>query len=180
MKNIILLFIISFFVGCTEKKETPEEIHNKEIKSLLKFGDNDNEVILISKPTDIEEYCIEVLKKDTINFTSFEIQQILEQIEKPIISDWSVFNFDNVKILDYKVWLDLFRGDLEKGWKVFQKEYGSRYLEISSPIFLKKYSYCLVFSHSHCGSNCGGGSFILYKKINGKWEMSKQYCNFMS
>ena len=141
MKNIILLFIISFFVGCTEKEETQEEILNREIKSLFKFEDNDGEVILISKPAEIYEHCLEGLKNDTLNFNSFEIQQILGQIKKPVISDWSVFNFENVKILDHKVWVDIFKGNLENGWKVFQKKYGSRYLAISSPIFLKNYSY---------------------------------------
>ncbi len=179
MKTFFIVPFFLIFINC-ERKETSQEIFNKGVKSLFKFEENDEEIILISKPAEIYGHCLEIVMNDTLTFNKSEIEQIYNQIENSVIKEWTDSSFENVKILDYDDWYDIFKGNLDKAWEHYHKKYGDSYLEISSPIFFNNYNYCLIFSAGRCGSLCGGGSFRLYKKTNGEWKEEKVYCNFIS
>lgn len=61
-------------------------------------------------------------------------------------------------------------------WKQFQKEYGDKCIQtFSVPFFNKNKTVCLVQNSMSCGPLYGGGSTLIYKKVNGKWVVLKTY-----
>jgi|GEM_PF-3326271 len=60
------------------------------------------------------------------------------------------------------------KGLIEKSQKQF-----IAYYKLSSPIFLRDDNYCLFYYGTGCINTidwgCGGGTFMVYKKVNGNW-----------
>lgn len=177
-KNIFIILLI-VLVGCT-KKETPQEIYDREVKLLFNFDEYNDEILISSQPIQIDQSCVETIKTNSLNFSKSDLSEILKDLEQPLITKWSDSYFKNGKVLDKEKIRTIFKGNLDDGWADFHKEYGNSYLELSAPIFFNKYSCCLVFGAAHCGSLCGGGELILYQKNNDKWEIIKRYCNYVN
>jgi hypothetical protein len=92
---------------------------------------------------------------------------------------------DQLKILSETVIIEGFKTKpklpynpvvLEEDWAGFFEKFSgvSSIVEISVPGYSKDGKYAVIYLQSVCGSVCGGGSFIQYKKINGKWVYDKR------
>jgi hypothetical protein len=46
----------------------------------------------------------------------------------------------------------------------------SSIFSFTTPVFLRENSLCFFYYSVACGQLCGEGKFVVYRKINGKWE----------
>jgi len=56
----------------------------------------------------------------------------------------------------------------------------SRLITFSNVGFNNQHDQALVYMTQACGGLCGGGGYVLLKKVNGKWEISKELGLFVS
>lgn len=66
-------------------------------------------------------------------------------------------------------------------WKQFRKKYEDKCIQtFSVPFFNKNKTLCIVQNSMSCGSLYGGGSTSIYKKVNGKWVVSRTFDQWVS
>lgn len=56
-----------------------------------------------------------------------------------------------------------------RGWLYFNEHYGARLYTFSNPIFIRNRSLCIFYAGYTCGSRCGEGKLMIYKKQNDTW-----------
>lgn len=160
-------------------KENQEEKVFSFIKQIHQTELADSNFILVDEPFVFDDInCLGDLWNDSSFYTKEDIELINEKI-RPSSFIWSSDMFGGVRIVTKNSICEIFN-DKRKGWSHFQKDIGKGYYTFSLPIFLKKNKYCLFYSDYHCGYECGGGHFKLYRNEKGKWTEVKTYCQWIS
>ena len=129
---------------------------------------------------------IAVLIEDTTQilsdklFTSRDISAFRNQIKTISNKKWDRSSIQSLYVLQ-KIELDeLFAHDISQGWNAFHQNYGQGFIMCSFPIFNSDKKMCIVEINYFCGSKCGGGSVTLFKKIEKKWVVIKNYAEWVS
>lgn len=123
--------------------------------------------------------CLPQLADDTMNFTPAEIKLIEQRLKSPIIKKWTPSLLSNIHIVSADTIRSIFKTP-GKGWDYFHERFGGAINSFSEPIFFRNNSYCLFYSDYACGSLCGQGYVMLYRKENNKWVLVRSYCGWIS
>lgn len=153
----------------------------KAFMSFLRKEPNGNQSTLVSDiPTKIKKTdCIYWLLQDSANFTADEMAYFKSPVEPDAIKQWNSSLIPMSTFISEDSITAVFK-DYKKNWPYFYKHFGSGFSKFSSPIFLRNYTYCLIYTSHHCGGLCGEGMLTLYIKEDGKWTRVKDYCRWVS
>lgn len=109
---------------------------------------------------------------DTI-FSQKDKDCFVEQLKALNHFKWSMRQINHAKGISNRALSRLYRK--KSHWDAFQKKHSESIVGYSMPLFTREKSMALVYRATYCGSLCGGGALMLYKKILGKWMYVKDY-----
>lgn len=120
---------------------------------------------------------IEQIPSDSLVLTEKERVYINTEIDKmsgqawkkDLLPNFTFITTDTLNQISAKRTLD--------SWKFFL---GKRIYSFGVPIFLRNDTYCFFYSGYGCGGECGGGNFVIYKKVKGKWQSWLKLSGWMS
>ncbi|GGE71325.1 hypothetical protein EV200_1166 [Pedobacter psychrotolerans] len=162
MKAIfILLLILCFFKVKGQNKDSEQFINNfyKGNDTIVYFQIIDKFTL-----TQLEK----IVLKDSLSgifedydkkfsLTRSERSQIKQELDQMQKYHWSSKLFN--KIQGIAVDPDSINKNLGQ----------NKIVTFSKPIFIREKTYCLFYNGYSCGSRCGQGRFILYKRMHKKW-----------
>lgn len=178
MKKLIIFIYLFIFIACSVKKdsaninvETYENNTRNFLKSLNFAG---MPILLIDKPATIDDK--DMCDLDQIK-TPRLIPKNISKIKSDLVSSimikkWSNSYFPNATIID--------ANDINN---ILAERFDAKvepqicYI-ISRPVFLRDYSYCIIYIEQKWSSIGGGGALYLYKKSSAnKWIRIETYCH---
>jgi hypothetical protein len=185
MKKTLVLILLISLLACKEKNTlgsnlvTDIEVYNV-IDFIIKneFHIKGSEKSYISEEFPIPlpnvqyfgiDELTEIFSKKDIEFMKLQLDQSYAfRINERLIKVGKIISFDSLGLL-YK---ENERSD--KFWKRFEKKYKAhKFYGVSLPIFSVDLKTVMVSYGNHCGSLCGSGQTVIYKKKNGKWKQIK-------
>lgn len=185
MKKIFYLILILHFVSCKQNsKDNKNLVPNDEVYGIINYilkndlQEKDSKYNYLSEEFPLENpnnqyFGIEemdtIFSKKDIEFMKLQMDNRYHfRIENSLIQDRTVISFDSLN----KLFKENERS--EKFWERFEKKYkAKKFSAISLPIFSVDYKTVLISFGNHCGSLCGSGKTVIYKKVNGKWKQIK-------
>lgn len=196
MKTVLSLLVIPCFLACAQsssginKESKPltkeQEDSSKYITESLKFIKSvipgfldSSQYLLQDEPASLNVIdCFNEFKADTSTFSKEDLKVIQQAYERPLIKRWTPEMFPRTSFVKKTTIDSIFeKGD---GWEYFYNHIGAGFNTFSAPIFLRDYSWCLIYTSDHCGWLCASGRLELYSKKAGKWEVVKSWCNWIS
>ncbi len=156
----------------------------KETKVFMAFiskePDGNQSVLVSDIPTKIKKTdCVYWLLQDSSNFTAEEMAYFKSPLEPDLIKQWNSSLIPMSRFISEDSISAVFK-DHNKNWPYFYKHFGSGFSKYSAPIFIRNYTYCLIYTSHHCGGLCGEGMLTLFIKEDGKWKRVKDYCRWIS
>lgn len=100
--------------------------------------------------------------------TPQERSYIQRELDQQAEVSWRSQLFKNGKLLTQTT-LDSIYRDPARGESYFRGHYGSTRYSFSNPIFIRDCSICIFYSGYICGSRCGKGKLMIYKKKDTTW-----------
>ena len=188
MKKIVLIFFIIINISCnnknlSEKVDNNHMVSDKEIYTFLyvvlekqpkSINKCNNEDVL-----DFIEHNNELKKMFSVKDLAFINKQIENEEKFEINSEYLTnYNIISEKTIDKK-FSD--SKNMISFWEEFEKEYGTQsYFSLSLPIFsLDKKTVIICTEVLHKGGFGASGTQV-YRKINGKWKLYKNYSSSIS
>jgi len=200
MKKLLVLIIFLVFISCKKESINNEEELNKSvitekltyevINSLMKniLEENQKQNIYVvcenfpkEKDGEMNDY-MGISKMDSL-FSSEDVKFIIEQnktskhflLKKELLKNVRLIPNDTIESFRKR----------ENGentfWEKYTKKYGDEgFYSISKPLFSLDYKTVIISYGFHCGGLCGGGSTIILRKINEKWEYKAELQNWVS
>jgi hypothetical protein len=191
MKNILLLFLVFTFLGCSNPKKSnleSEKIH--EFVNWLYSKENLIDDTLVFLQADVNtawrgEYLSDIAAVDDLkenkSLSSKSLNSFLrsEDLEEIFSESNIAFRFDSVLMSNHIQLLN--KEDIEKikhdpldfqnnGIIQFAGKYQGFEI-LSKPIFFQDYRYCFIYLETVSLDLSSGGSGIgFYENKNGKWE----------
>lgn len=105
---------------------------------------------------------------DRLVLTQQEHRYIENELSLQANLFWTSHLFEQGRLLT-KATLDSIYNSPTRGRIYFEQQYGSNLYSFSNPIFIRDYSLCIFYSGYSCGSLCGEGKLVIFKKENGNW-----------
>lgn len=105
---------------------------------------------------------------DRLVLTQQEHHYIKNELSQQANLVWHSHLFEQGKVLT-KATVDSIYNDPARGRSYFEQQYGSNLYSFSKPIFLRDYSLCIFYSGYSCGSRCGEGKLVVFKKEHETW-----------
>lgn len=105
-------------------------------------------------------------------FSASDKKYIKGQLVADTLGVWSSNLFDNIKVVPYSF--------IDSAETQNKNRIRPPYIKLSKPYFSKDNKYCLLYYHYYCGNLCAETTLKLYKVINGKWTIIKNYYQIVS
>lgn len=188
IRSLFICKIICFCIyttsltSCYSSNEKKVETASPEaIETILLVNDfiqkdiKKDSIKIYEKPMDLNyDGCFKLLiSKDHAGiFTEFDIEKIA--IDNFI---WSKNSQRFSKVYTQKFVANLFVGD---NWLKFNPTGREGYYVFSKPLFSNDYKTAIMRTKFVCGSRCGGGAIILFKKLQSHWHVVSQHCETIS
>jgi hypothetical protein len=102
--------------------------------------------------------------------------QAVNQTSQPLLVSDLATNY--VLVTD----LDLHVDNINDFWPAFYRKYpgASGLICFSNVGFNRQHDQAFLYASRSCGGLCGEGTYILLKKVNGRWEIAKEQCLWIS
>ena len=182
---ISLLLVISIAVksnaqSAVNKNET-SAIYIKEAIAFLttvkKKELADSSFTLVNVP---KYACFSYTVDDSVNFSNEELDQLANEIEFPKISNWSTILPANIRFLDESFVISHSKviKNAKREAKFFKRKFGGCYHNFSAPIFLRNYTFCLLYVDRICAAGKSNGELQVFEKIDGVWKQLPSRCEW--
>jgi|GEM_PF-2505874 len=183
MKQLPILLIIFALLSCKQKigyQKTPIIAHpifftenttyTQNFRELLHDfylykGDKKKNIVLIDESVKFEN--VGKFLEDSTSFTPFETNYIIDETDYLSRIKFKNNLGKNVVIIPKDTLNAFFNHGND--WPGFHKKYGSSFIHLAHPIFLRENTYCILYLNYGCGGLCGEEQIRLYKKISNKW-----------
>lgn len=111
-------------------------------------------------------YDISLLSEGTkwLVLTQEERQYIQGELKRQANLVWTNDLFPNGKLITRSA-----TGDNSNSHFAREANYGTEIHSFSDPIFIRKGAYCFFYHGYLCGTRCGGGEWVLYRKEKNAW-----------
>jgi hypothetical protein len=111
--------------------------------------------------------------------TKKEKKDILFHLNKLKHLSWKDQFIPGLKLISRDT-VDYYLKDRIYGWQRMHDKGISGYYSFSNPIFLRNETFCIFQYDYSCGSLCGQGKIMVYRKENGRWKPYLNLGNWMS
>lgn len=187
MTRIVLsILLIVFVFADTSAQQIPSKriasaAYLKEAISFLNFVKqkelSDSTFTLANVP---KYACFTYTVDDSVTFTKEEMNQIADEINNPKVSSWkSVLPF-KIRFLEEKLINAVSKSikNPKRETKVFMKKFGGCYHHFSAPIFLRDYTFCLLYVDRICAAGQSSGELQVFEKVEGVWKQLISRCEW--
>jgi hypothetical protein len=179
---LFVIFVISKSnaQGMAVKNNASEEYIKHAISFLMdvkKTELSDSSFTLSNVP---KYACFAYTVDDSVNFTKAEMNQIANEITYPKVSSWKTILPPNIRILEEKLINSVSKSikNPKRETKLFMKKFGGCYHNFSAPIFLRDYTYCLLYVDTICAAGKSSGELQVFEKIEGVWKQKTSRCEW--
>ncbi|MBP8067197.1 MAG: hypothetical protein KAY27_01425 [Pedobacter sp.] len=183
MKKLYSIFLFVCLLSKVSATEYSDSLYFVHANSFIKevYGEKLKlpRLVLVDQP----KFGCDFRYTDTTLFSSEELIAIKDQIKNPRIKSWNKFLKPKKNFIGRDSINNIFKNEylrLYNGWAYFRKFVGSEINNISAPIFLRDYQYCLFYNDYVCDFKCGSGVLKLYKREDNHWVEVKEICSWIS
>ena len=130
---------------------------------------------------DVPKYaCFSYTVDDSVNFTRAEMNHIANEINSPKITSWKTVLPSTVRFLDQRLVNSVSKSikNPKRETKIFLKKFGGCYNNFSAPIFLRDYTFCLLYVDTICPAGQSKGELQVFEKIDGVWKQMTSRCEW--
>jgi hypothetical protein len=113
----------------------------------------------------------ETVKNEPL-LTKTDIEYIRGQLAADTPGTWRENLLDSIKVVP--------KSFVDKLTESDSINFTPPYIRLSKPYFSKDKQYCILFYSYYCGNLCAETTLKLYKKINGKWTIVRNYYQIVS
>lgn len=111
--------------------------------------------------------------------TKKEKKDILSHLNKLKHFKWKDQFIPGLKLISRDT-VDYYLKDRVYGWQRMYDKGIAGYYSFSNPIFLRNETFCIFQYDYSCGSLCGDGTIMVYRKEKGKWKAYINLANWVS
>lgn len=111
-----------------------------------------------------------IIFQDSVLFTREDVVFMKQQFKDVKEYHWKSGGIMSATIISDAKIRRHFRKKAEDSWTGFKKKFGGGYSRFSIPIFSLDRNTCVIYRSVHCGSLCGHGVILVYRKIDGVWK----------
>lgn len=151
-------FLHNFF-GDSTKLVYMDKLWEGELKQMSRALAQDTLYTLGGKMND---------PKNRLVLTQQERMYIQNELKLQADAVWPGQLFKYGKLLTQAT-LDSIYKDQVRSKTYFREHDGSRLYSFSKPIFIRDHSVCIFYSGYSCGSRCGEGKLVIFKRENAAW-----------
>lgn len=180
----LFVLIFSFFKNNGQEipvKKIASEEYLKEVVSFLSLVKqkelSDSSFVL----ADVPKYaCFSYTVDDSVSFSKEEMNHIATEINFPTVSSWKSILPSNIRFLDEKLINSVSKSikNPKRETKIFLKKFGGCYHHFSAPIFLRDYTFCLLYVDTICAAGQSKGELQVFEKIDGVWKQMTSRCEW--
>jgi hypothetical protein len=177
----IVSFILLFFSGLNSNGQAFDivDVTNAEIKVFMNeiegIVSKCGRFLLLDEPRQIvsRRFFEKVSDRDSL-FSRQDIDFIMRQITQRSDTVWDVSRIEYATFLSSSE-IDAFfaNSESEESWKSFYKKYGNDFNRLSFPFFSIDRNTAIISVDNYCGTLCGVGVFLVFKRKDGKWKFVK-------
>jgi hypothetical protein len=114
---------------------------------------------------------METAKKEPL-FSKVDVEYIKGQLAADTQGTWRENLFDSIKVVP--------RTYIDKLAESDSIHLTPPYIELSKPYFSKDKQYCIFYYSYYCGNLCAEKTLKLYKRVNGRWTVVRNYYQIVS
>lgn len=184
MRYLLLLLVFPFFVTHAQEKSLSRNVSDEYVKEAISFLNtikrkelNDPSFTLV----DVPKYaCFEYTVDDSVSFTKAEMDQIANEIKSPKVMNWRTILSTNIRFLESKFVSSHTKVIKNPTREVrrFEKYFGGCYTNFSAPIFLRAYTFCLMYVDQICAGGKSSGELQVFEKVEGVWKQLPSRCEW--
>jgi len=173
---LLLLLVFTTTTAHSQNERSKEFLRNffRDSMKLVysdKLGEYETERMEKTLAKDTLYDVFDAKRHDSTNYlilTEQEHSYIQSELVVQHLVIWPEHLFDNgVRVT--QATLDSLYKDHTRDWRYIDEHYGPRLYRFSNPIFIRNYSLCIFYSGYTCGSRCGEGRLIIYRKKTDTW-----------
>jgi hypothetical protein len=186
IRIITVLFLMIFTATQSNaqlvvNKDEPSTTYIKEAVAFLttvkKKEFSDSSFTLV----DVPKYaCFSFTVDDSVNFSNEELDQLVNEIEFPKVSNWRAILPSNIRFLAESFVLAQSKviKNAKRETNFFNRKFGGCYHHFSAPIFLRNYTFCLMYVDKICAGGKSHGELQVFEKNDGVWEQLPSRCEW--
>ncbi len=187
MKRIFLLIflvIFSFFKSNAQEipvKKIPSEEYLKEALSFLSLVKQKELSDSSFTLADVPKYaCFSYTVDDSVSFSKEEMNHIANEINFPKVNSWKAILPTSIRFLEDKLINSVSKSikNPKRETRIFNKKFGGCYHHFSAPIFLRDYTFCLLYVDTICAAGQSKGELQVFEKVNGVWKQMTSRCEW--
>ncbi len=183
---LIAILLVIFSVTKSNAQELPRsktasEEYIKEAISFLtvvkkkEFADSSFALVNVPKYN-----CFAYTIDDSVTFTKAEMAQIADEISFPKVTSWKTILPSNIRFLEESLVNSVSKSikNPRRETKLFKKKFGGCYHHFSAPIFLRGYTFCLLYVDKICAAGQSSGELQVFEKVEGIWRQMTSRCEW--
>ena len=180
----VLVLIFSAFKSNSQDIPSKKVASDEYLKEALSFLNSVKQKELQDPSfalADIPKYaCFSYTVDDSVNFSRPEMNHMANEINFPKISNWKTVLPTTIRILDEKLVNSVSKSikNPKREAKIFLKKFGGCYHNFSAPIFLRDYTFCLLYVDTICAAGQSKGELQVFEKVDGIWKQMTSRCEW--
>lgn len=153
--------------------------YNREVKAFLSFIRSTEikteHFVITSQPENRELAACNALWRDTAVIKPSD-KLTFSRDSGLLLKKWTPDLLSPAVVIEQDTVAALFKDYKARGWSYYHATYAPGLYRISSPLFLKDYTQCLLYIGYACDNSCGEGVIKLYEKTGGQWKAYRSFC----
>lgn len=152
-----------------EAKSFLLEVKGKELK--------DSNFRLVDAP---KFSCLEYTLDDSVSFSNDELKDLSVQVNAPLITNWAKVFPSGIKLLpaDFVNAKTKVIKNPKRETKRFNRLFSGSYRQFSPPLFLRDYSFCMIYVDEIAPAGRSKGELQVFEKVNGIWKQLPSRCEW--
>ena len=187
MNRVLLILIFGFStISKSDAQELPvkkvaQEEYLKEVHSFLNLVKQKEFSDFSFTLADLPKYsCFAYTVDDSVTFSRAEMNHIVDEINFPKISSWKSILPSTIRFLDERLVNSVSKSikNPKREEKIFLRKFGGCYHNFSAPIFLRNYTFCLLYVDTICAAGQSKGELQVFEKVDGIWKQLTSRCEW--
>jgi len=181
--TIALVGLFTFKTNAQDSvaKNTTSEKYIKEAVEFLTIVKKKELADSAFTLVDVPKYtCFLYTVDDSVSFNKEELAHMNNEIEFPKVRSWKAILPFKIRFLDggFVAANSKMIKNPKREAKFFQKKFGGCYHNLSAPIFLRNYTFCLLYIDKICAGGESKGELQVFEKSDGVWKQLTSRCEW--